>query len=49
MTLVGTLLAGMIASRSMGAIVLLPLIAVIGAFGSEYQIVQTRGAGFPRA
>jgi uncharacterized membrane protein YoaK (UPF0700 family) len=35
--LVGTLLAGVTASRSLGAIVLLPLIAVLGALGTEYR------------
>ena len=35
--LVGTLLAGVMASRSLGTIVLLPLIAVLGALGSEYR------------
>jgi uncharacterized membrane protein YoaK (UPF0700 family) len=35
--LVGTLLAGVMASRSLGTIVLLPLIAVLGVLGSEYR------------
>jgi uncharacterized membrane protein YoaK (UPF0700 family) len=35
--LIGTLLAGVMASRSLGAIVLLPLIAVLGALGLEFR------------